>query len=377
MKFYHYIFALMLLTGCADQKEQQNTGLWTFDVTKEYPTKEMYIQDIADVEYIPLETNDSMLWLGRELEFFDDDYIIAANIRTGVLVHNREGKALHSFHHIGGGPEEYRGLYCADYDKEKDEIYILSYVECKFYVFDGKGNYKRSFSTGHGLANPVGAFFLCGNEIVAYSRENTYVRMSKQTGEIIERFTFGSDSKYGLSYTQNGNKVTAPPINYFIKDKDGYILSAFASDTTWLLTPEKTLKPIGVRIPPVTTMEVPIFLLPIKNTPDFYFMCTIKRATKFPMEMYMLDKKENQIYRLPSKLKNKDCVDQEVHLDMAGPISGANIPVNMSIQSLNTSKLINAYEDGRLSGKLKDIAANLKEDDNPVLMVIKFRDKEQ
>ena len=102
-------------------------------------------------------------------------------------------------------------------------------------------------------------------------------------------------------------------------------------------------------------------------------MYTVKKSTGYPMEMYMLDKKEKQIYWLASKLKNKDCKDQEVHLDMAGPISGANIPINMSIQVLGASGLIEAYEDGRLSGKLKDIAVNLKDDDNPVLMIMKFK----
>ena len=57
------------------QKQKVSDGLWTFDVTKKYPTKEIYIQDIADVDYIPLETNDSILWRGREVLYLDDDYI--------------------------------------------------------------------------------------------------------------------------------------------------------------------------------------------------------------------------------------------------------------------------------------------------------------
>ena len=121
MKLLYYTLLFVILASCKDQKGQQDIGIWHFDVTKEYPTKEIYIQDIADVDYIPLETNDSMLWLGRDIAFFDDDHIIAANPRTGVLIHNREGEALHSFHHLGGGPEEYRGLYFADYDKKEDD----------------------------------------------------------------------------------------------------------------------------------------------------------------------------------------------------------------------------------------------------------------
>ena len=368
-----YIFSFFLLAGCANKETQSVADLWTFDVTQEYPKKELYIQDIADVEYIPIETNDSMLWLGRDLMFFDEDYIVAGNIRTGILFHNRAGEAMHSFHRIGGGPEEYRGLYSSLYDKEKDEVYILSYAECKFYIYDSKGNYKRSFSTGYGLDNPVGRFFLCGNEIIGYSKENTYLRLSQQTGEVLGKFTFGQDSQFGLSYYQNGAKITCPT-NVFVKDKDGYILSAFASDTTWLLTPEMDLKPIGFRTPSITTMEVPTFLLPIKNTPHYYFMYTVKKTTRYPMEMYMLDKKEKQIYWLESGLKNKDCTNQRIILDMSGPISEANIPGNISIQTMGASALIDAYNDGRLSGKLKEIAANLKEDDNPVLMIMKFKE---
>lgn len=38
------------------------------------------------------------------------------------------------------------------------------------------------------------------------------------------------------------------------------------------------------------------------------------------------------------------------------------------------SWLIDAYNEGKLSGRLKEIAANLKEEDNPVFMIIKFRE---
>ena len=42
---------------------------------------------------------------------------------------------------------------------------------------------------------------------------------------------------------------------------------------------------------------------------------------------------------------------------------------------LEASDLIEALENDELSGHLKSIAENLKEDDNPVLMVVKLKDK--
>ena len=44
-----------------------------------------------------------------------------------------------------------------------------------------------------------------------------------------------------------------------------------------------------------------------------------------------------------------------------------------SLQALGALGLIKANEDGRLSGKLKEIADNLDEGDNPVLMIMKFK----
>ena len=374
MRFGYFIFSVIVLSSCNNQEKQVATDIWTFDVTQEYPKKELYIQDIADVEYLPLETNDSMLWLGRDLDYLDEEYIIGCNpLTNNILFHNREGKALHTFNKVGSGPGEYDGARRINYDKANNEVYVLDYIRCRYYIYDDKGNFKRSYHTGHSLKNPVKSFFILGDELIEYSAENTYSRLSKQTGELLGRFSFGSDSKFGLSYYQNNDKIDCAT-NYFIKDKDGYILTAFASDTTWLLTPDMNMKPIGVRTPPIASMEVPIFLKPIKNTPRYYFMYTIKKATKYPMEIYMLDKKEKQIYWLASELKNKDFIGQKVHLDASGGMSEADIPANISIQSMAPSWLIDAYNEGKLSGRLKEIAANLKEEDNPVFMIIKFRE---
>lgn len=41
---------------------------------------------------------------------------------------------------------------------------------------------------------------------------------------------------------------------------------------------------------------------------------------------------------------------------------------------MSASFLIDSYEDGHLSGRLKEIASNLNEDDNPVLMIIAFKE---
>ena len=356
----------------SESSEKNEFKFWEFDMRKEYPAKDLYIQDIADVEYLPIETNDSMLWLGREINYVDDDIIMAANDKSGVLFHDRKsGKALYSFHRKGNGPEEYRVLSSVAYDKEKNEVFVLDMMSSKYYVYDDKGKFIRKF-IAEGKQRPY-RFFLCGNdELVEYNAENTYTRRSRKDGKTLEVFTFGDNPNFGLAFNKDNLRYNMAT-NMFIKDNDGYILSAFASDTTWLFTSEMKKEPIGVRTPSVLSMEVPKFLLPIKNTPNYYFMYAVERSEEYPVDMYMIDKNSNQIYWLKNMLKNKDCINHEVDLDLSGRICDANIPTDLSIQALGALGLIKANEDGRLSGKLKEIADNLDEGDNPVLMIMKFK----
>ena len=121
-------------------------------------------------------------------------------------------------------------------------------------------------------------------------------------------------------------------------------------------------------------MEVPIFLFPVKNTAKYYFMYTVKKEDRFPRKLYMLDKKENQIYYLKNYFKNKDFEGRIHSLDIYGTASRASLPSNVFVEAIGPEKLIEAYQKEKLSGKLKDIAANMKEDDNPVLMVVKLRE---
>ena len=183
------------------QKQKVSDGLWTFDVTKEYPTKEIYIQDIADVDYIPLETNDSILWRGREVLYLDDDYIVGANRNNGVYFHDGKGKALNMFNKMGQGPKEYSDMYKVQYDKKSDEIYINDMF--KYYVYDKEGNFKRSFQgIEDKLYSRIEQFFILNeDELIQYNYNNHYTRVSRLTGEHLGDIKLGvADSTTTLRF---------------------------------------------------------------------------------------------------------------------------------------------------------------------------------
>lgn len=384
MKHYSILLIAVFLFSCTNKNtvDMSDNHLWTIDVTKEYPVKDICLQDIADIEYIPLETKDSCLWWGRELKYMDEHYIIGANANVGVNIHDRTGKILQSFHHKGGGPEEYRGFTRVCYDKESDEMQLMC-SDNKYLIYDSRGNYKRQFKSTYELvikgndykSNYVRHFFILNEtEFVECLTQNYYLRRSRQNGENLGEIKLPSkDSTLTLMFRQNGMLLNTD-VTCHTKDENGYILTACSSDTIYLLTRDLQLKPVGVRSPPVSTMEVPVFLFPAKSATRYFFTYTVKKDPFFPRKLYMLDKKENKIYYLKNLFHNKDWEGKTHGLDIYGCASWADFPPNVIVECLDASKLCEAYENGELRGELKEIAKNIKADDNPVLMVVKFKE---
>ena len=59
---------------------------------------------------------------------------------------------------------------------------------------------------------------------------------------------------------------------------------------------------------------------------------------------------------------------QEVNMT-SKPING----IIATYQNLSANKLVEAYENNELKGKLKEIAAELDEESNPVIMLVKYK----
>ena len=80
-----------ILVSCSTKSTNNSTkndeqNLIVIDVTKKHPEKIVYAQDIADIEYIPLETNDSTLIDRRKPDVVSEQYIVYHNQNGQVLV---------------------------------------------------------------------------------------------------------------------------------------------------------------------------------------------------------------------------------------------------------------------------------------------------
>lgn len=87
----------------------------------------------------------------------------------------------------------------------------------------------------------------------------------------------------------------------------------------------------------------------------------------FPSADLMYDKQENAVFS--ATVFNDDFLKKQ-EVDMtSNPINGKIV----SFQSLPVAQLVEAYKNDELKGRLKEIAMELDEDSNSVIMLIKHK----
>ena len=351
-------------------------GPWHIDVTQSYPTKEVVLQDIAEVEYIPIETNDSMLWLGKEVEFFQDDLIIAANQQCGIMVYDGQGKARHAFNHRGSGPGEYISIKNICYDRVADELFVLDMLGCRVVVYDLEGNFKRSFQLPYsGLHRVYDIVDFGPDELLAYVFDNVFARLSKKDGKLLEEKNFrkGKDVHLLIEWEDNFRANASTPSLMSGVAEGSYLAAAYASDTMYQVSPSGGWKAVGFKTPALQTMNPPVFVRPILDAPRHSFVCSIKKIwdrkadTGFPIVCYVIDKTDNRVYEC-SGLTDANYEGS----DLLFCTFTATQP-GWGVQCYSAAGLRKALEQNRLKGKLKELAAQLDEEENPVLVVYKFK----
>lgn len=77
------VVLLFALAGCGKDK-QSTDELVTINVSKDYPEKELILQDIMDVEYIALETTDEFITHGNVMDVNEKFIIVKTTQTTGT-----------------------------------------------------------------------------------------------------------------------------------------------------------------------------------------------------------------------------------------------------------------------------------------------------
>ena len=153
--FFSFILYLITFTTCST-KTANNGDIFTIDLSKKYVHREIHLQNIANIEYIPLETTDDVL-LGQIslVSYISDNYILVYDLMRGdIFVFNRNGKIISHFNRIGQGGEEYTRIGGAGviFDEKNEEIFVGTNMTNRILVYSVSGEYKRTLKYSADLA---------------------------------------------------------------------------------------------------------------------------------------------------------------------------------------------------------------------------------
>ena len=359
-----------------------NTNIPVLNVTKSYPSKNISLQDIADVVYIPLETKEGFL-IDRffRIQYIDEDIFVTNNREEIMFFDSKTGKALHSFNRYGRGPGEYTGIGSIAVDKRNNEMYTTTNTLRSnihpINVYDLQGKHLRTLEF-RDIGFPK--FFHSYNDEYLFcyntnTEERSPYKLLSKADTIFTYLPIMFSDRDKMSVTLEddmGYTTYEGGGNTILKTHDGYIFSEAGIDTMYIWNIHNgRLTPIMIRTPSFKSMKVPIGAFIDGQCSEYIFLSTIERKFDFETDEgfktvnLIYDKKSNQFYE--SVVTNSDYVDG-MKVNISNPISDGKYVI-----SLEAVKLVELYKNGKLRGKLEEVASKLSEDDNPVLMVVTFK----
>ncbi len=195
-----------------------------------------------------------------------------------------------------------------------------------------------------------------------------FMLIAKQTGRVDTLKEF--KNKYRVSsliWQQSGKRNMAvffAAKNIIPLPNDLFVVDNFSSDTIFELSRDRELTPICVKTPSLKEMSEMMLTQVINASAKWLFLQ--KQLREFDFESQKPAKQTSLLVDRSTKsineytLRNREVSDDDFKV----------VPNNILA---NSGDLVELLEDGKLSGKLKEIAEKLTEDDNPVLMKVTLK----
>ena len=374
------VMALMLCVGVSAQNKSSK-DLPEIDVTQSRRFAPILVSEKATVEYIPLETTPDFLLDGVAAALINvtDSYIVTVNHTEGRLfVFSRKGKALHTFCRKGEGPEEFIYPIAVRVDEKAKEIFVLDYKRVQVYSLSGK--YKRSLNIPENIK--IGAMFNYDDKhLICYDNynldrqgekvsEQPFFLYSKKDGKITPiPLSIQNRIGHSMYIVRNGKKmvVTMNNIAPMVKNGDEVVLSDMGSDVVYLYKKGK-VTPLLKRNPGTMDFNPRSALGVVMKLGDIVWLREAKKEVKGPRpDINMLT------YDLGANELNNLVVCDDVNFTELYSVQSRNerqeLPYNCTSANFQPDYLKQQNEKGHLKGRLKELAEEMLEDDNPIVIL--------
>ena len=387
MKTKHFLLMifLFLMGSQVISSQSEKSRLPVIDFSKSYLKKEIRLQDIADSEYIPLETTDDVLLGDRlALSYISDKYILIHEpIRGNIFIFNRDGTIYSHFNHKGQSGQEYAWIGDAGviFDEKNEEIFVCNQ---SIQVYTLKGEYKRTLKINT-VDSDSKVFNIDDEALLVYddviiepgledkTMKDPYRLVSKKDGSLISVLNIHFPKRYSTRIAKieknswGGLFLFYTQSMYYGQD---LMIADVSSDTLYQLTPNRKLIPLLTRKPSVHVSEEPRKVWATFLTTDkFIIIGTIlldfnSVGGKIPFFMYEFETGE---------VARVSFFDAEYGTKYWEPGNSPAIAKNRIAGLIQPSSIIDAYEKKRLNGNVDKFIKTLSEDDNPVVRILKFK----
>ena len=199
-----YLFSFLCLCCVLSVSAQKPVVINLAKAISESP-KEIMLNELAsDIRYVPLETTDDCL---MNNEFYIMQYTGEDIITSGIFHFDKNGKFLNKIGSKGQGPEEYlQGLFAFG-DWKNKLLYVQNWTTLTCYGFDG--TFVRSVPTPQLNMGAAGLFdenhILYSNDIYYADKANTIqlYMVDSQNGKTVSKWRghLEENKKYGMILT--------------------------------------------------------------------------------------------------------------------------------------------------------------------------------
>jgi len=374
---------------------QSKTGILpVIDFSKTYSYKVINLRDIADLEYISLETTDDVLLSdGSVISYVSDNYVFIHDNKSGELfIFNRAGKIVSHFNRKGQGPGEYpSGLRLRTiFDEKNKEIFVCSFSK-SIHVYSFSGEYKRTLNI-NALEFHSKVFNFDDETLLLYDEHiidldkqrnlntNPYSLISKKDGSQISVLDIYLPKRNSIHLRQTNAAGQRSSTSYYFTSSMYYgkdfIIADLSSDTLYLLTQNRTLTPLLTRKPSTHASSGPTNIWTTSLTTEKFML-----ITNFAIDLSKPGgggKSPVLLYEFNTGNITEVSFIDDLYIESRkgrwkpgdGPATNKK---NITADLIWPSNIINAYKAKRLKGNMEKFAKTLNEDDNPVVRIIKFK----
>ena len=340
---------------------------------------------------------DEYLYDGTIRVVTDNTVVVAPMLRSSrgdILFFTKDGIPKSRFNRKGNGPGEYPNVYKVFYDEEADDLFILSAASSDLIqVYSSTGMHKREVPLPQGVIFMNGIISLDDQSFLCHDEENGVKRVMTNEADLSSKDYF--ESFYLISKTDgtvldyielpitqiflgiyfDGRRLPAVNQNRLIKCTEGAFLCNPENDTVFLYKPDKSLTPVLHKTPLITSTNPRSYLNNCIDVGLYQFteVYTLRPGDEapgiLPVRNYMRNTITGEVvhpkFLLPD-FKGKEFI---ISVALSARTSGFD---NGVLFELDLIELKQALNDNRLSGKLKELVATLKEDDNNVFVMVQF-----